>query len=338
MPGEPSAEPPGEPPAVLVTGSSGAVGTRVCEQLIAEGRTVVGYDRRPPDESMEGPGTLIPVDGDVLDDEALAATIARYAVDSVVHAAAILPAERTRLSDVVSVNVAGTAAVAEASAAAGVTRLVFTSTKGVYADFVGDYGHPTFEPIDEGYPLIDVENTHTLYNATKLAAEYCLVKMSDITGLQVAVLRFATMYGPKRERHGTRSIAGDIVKNMAAGEDVHIGHGGDQRFDLIYVKDVARSIVAALRAERVDLRFYNIGSGRLVSLLDVAAAARQVLPDSPSKVHIGPGLDPMQLGWPNYGVFDISRAQDELGFTPAYDLLSGVTDYVESLRLDGRHP
>jgi UDP-glucose 4-epimerase len=324
---------PTEPGPILVTGSSGAVGTRVAELLVADGRQVVGYDRRPLDEAIDGPGSLTTVDGDVRDGGQLVETLARHDVRAVVHAAAILPGESTPLADVAAVNVHGAAVVAESCHTAGVGRLVFTSTKGIYSDFDGEYGHPTFKPIAEDFPLIGVRNTHTMYNVTKLSAEYCLSKISDLTGLEVAMLRFATMFGPKRERHGARSIAGDIVRSMVEGEDVHVEVGGDQRFDLVHVKDVARSVVAAVDADRVDSRVYNIGSGTLITLHDVVAAARDVLADAvTSSVHIGPGLDPMRLGWANYGLFDISRAREELGYQPAYDIAAGVADYVETLR------
>lgn len=130
---------------------------------------------------------------------------------------------------------------------------------------------------------------------------------------------------------GPRAIAGDLVRDMAAGRDVHIRRGGEQKFDLIYVKDVARAIACALQAPDPAARIYNVGSGHLVTLVDVAAVARRVMPESPSAVHIGPGLDPMQLGWANYGLLDTTQARTELGFVPRYDLQAGITDYVTSL-------
>lgn len=189
---------------VLVTGSSGAVGTRVCELLLQLGHRVVGYDQRPPEEFREGgAGELIAVAGDVRDGAALTGVMRQHAVTQVVHAAAILPAESTPLADVIGVNVHGTAIVTEAAHDAGVGRLIFTSTKGVYDDFAGEHGHPRFEPIPEEHALIGLRNTHTLYNVAKLGGEYSVMKIADLTGLSVVILRFANMYGPKRGRHGT---------------------------------------------------------------------------------------------------------------------------------------
>jgi UDP-glucose 4-epimerase len=77
-------------------------------------------------------------------------------------------------------------------------------------------------------------------------------------------------------------------------------------------------------------RIYNIGSGVGSTLRDFERALRRQIPDADIK--IGPGLNFLGMPYPAHGIYDVSRARDELGFKPQYDVEAGVADYLQSLR------
>ncbi len=76
-------------------------------------------------------------------------------------------------------------------------------------------------------------------------------------------------------------------------------------------------------------RVYNIGSGCGVGLNDIAAAVRKRIPNA--VIEIGPGDNFLGMPYQPHGVYDITRARNELGFEPKFDIDRGIADYIASL-------
>ena len=98
----------------------------------------------------------------------------------------------------------------------------------------------------------------------------------------------------------------------------------------LYNKDSALGIYLATMAAKVPSRVYNIGSGVGHTLNDFAAVLRKMLPRADIK--IGPGHNFLGMPYQPHGVYDISRARDELGFKPQYDIERAIADYLEALK------
>jgi UDP-glucose 4-epimerase len=316
---------------IVVTGSTGAVGGMVVRELLKFGDEPIGYDLSDDFRFMGDVKDKFPfVRGDVLDWPRLQQTLQRYQPQAIIHTAYLLPdLAQANPYMAVQVNVVGTANMVELARLNGL-RLVFTSTKGVIQDLTGEYGYPTYKPVNEDHPVIPPENSHTLYNDTKVFNEHYLYKVSRIYGLDYVILRFAAMYGPGRIRHGGRAIASEMVEAAFRGERYVLEEGGDERDDMLYLRDVARGCVLAAHAENLVHRTFIIATGQLVTLRDVAAEIKKHLPDA--RIEVGGGLDPFKIGFKGYGVFDISRARAELGYEPAYLLPEAVKDYLDTLR------
>lgn len=314
---------------VLITGGMGVMGAETSRKFVREGHRPVIFARHRDDRLISD--ILDKVDfeaGDILDWPRLLDVIKRHQVTHIVHAAAFVgavSAANPALS--IQVNVIGTVNVLEAARLFDIKRVVYTSAKGIYGPVTGDYGAPLYKPMPEDMP----KNPQRIYDSAKLMSENAGIYYANNMGVDVAVLRFATTYGPgKTARHGKMGVTSQIVESPFHGIPFHHPAGGDAKDDFIYNKDSARGIYLATVADKVPSRIYNIGSGIGVTLNDFADAVRRKIPNADIK--IGPGLNFLGSPYPPHGVYDISRARAELGFKPEYDLDRAVDDYVASLQ------
>jgi UDP-glucose 4-epimerase len=313
---------------VLITGGMGVIGAEASRKFVREGIRPVIYARHR-DEKLIG-DILDQVDielGDILDLPRLLDVIKRHRVTHIVHTAAFVGAvSQANPALSVQVNVLGMVNVLEAARLFDIKRVVYTSAKGIYGPVLGEHGHPLYRPMPEDM----AKNPKRIYDSAKLMGEQTGLYYADNMGVDVIILRFATTYGPgKTARHGKMGITSQIVENPFRGVPFRLAQGGDEKDDFIYNKDSALGIFLAATAASPKSRVFNIGSGVGATLNDFAAVLRRHLPQA--DIAIGPGLNFLGMPYPASGIYDISRARDELGFRPQYDLERGIADYLESL-------
>jgi nucleoside-diphosphate-sugar epimerase len=212
---------------MLVLGASGFVGGAVAEAASLAGWQVTGAGRRRPVRCADA------ISVDLADPASLRA--ACRGADVVVHAAGLAHVRRSaeRGADFEAVNVQGTAAVVQAAAAEGVRRLVLVSSVSVY----GDARDATSRApaVDETMPC----RPTSPYARSKLAAEAVAGDAAAAAGLDLVVVRLATVYGP-----GDPGNVARLMRLIDQGRFVWIG-SGENRKTLIYVDDVGRALTAA---------------------------------------------------------------------------------------------
>ncbi len=314
---------------ILVTGGLGVNGAWVTRQLLEQGHRPVVYENRM--DTLLVPDIINKIDvviGDILDLAAVIRTIKEYKVQRICHLAALMPGPAQANPWLgFQVNATGTVNILEAARIMDVERIVFTSSIVVFTPFTGEYGYPTYKPVDEDYPKYP---TSMVYSAAKVASELMCLQYNQNYGLELVILRFSEIYGiGKKTRHGPIAIYSKMIENAMLGKPTIIPHGGDEKTDMVYVKDVANSIVLACFAQSLKHRVFNIGTGKGYKLEDVANAIEKIYPEA--VFDIGPGLDYIGFGRA-YCVFNISRARDELGYRPTFTLEDGVSDYVETMK------
>jgi UDP-glucose 4-epimerase len=263
---------------------------------------------------------------DVQDLPRIISIIQNYNITHIAHTAALVGAVSNKNPpQSVHVNVIGTLNVIEAARLMKVKRVVYTSAKGVYGYITGEYAHPTYKPVPEDYP----KNPIRIYESGKLMGEHIGEFYHRTYGLEFISLRFAMTFGPgKMVRHGGMAVTSQIVELPFAGKPVRIEKGGEQKDEFIYTKDVGYGIYLATVTEKLRYTAYNIGMGVGYTLNDMAAAVKRVLPDA--DIYVGPGLQFLEA--PYHGIFDITRAKEDLDWAPEYSLETAIADYVEALR------
>jgi nucleoside-diphosphate-sugar epimerase len=229
----------------LITGSSGLLGSCLTQLLLGRGERLRLFDLVPPTDDGEAGERAEFVQGD-LRNEPLIANACR-GVDTVYHLAALqrMKPHVLRLSEqeIYDVNVTATANLLRAARAAGVHRVVFVSSSGVY-------GIPQRQPVDEHHPLRPIGS----YGRSKVRAEELCGEYLD-GGLDVSILRPVSLFGP-----GMGGVFLLLFEWVRSGRPVYIMGSGRNRVSLASAWDVAEAChLAAMRPESRGQAF-NLGS------------------------------------------------------------------------------
>jgi len=254
---------------VLVTGSSGFIGTRVCRLLSQSGHDVTGFDHRPP------AGDLNAVVGDILDAQALASVMP--GIEAVVHLAAAVSVVECEAhpARARAVNVDGAVAVTQAALDSGVTRALFASSAAVYG--------PRSGTVSEQEPCAPA----SVYGSTKLEAEIQLRAMSAGTPGVLRIVRPFNVYGRGQAYRGAASpLVAAIGRAIFTGEPLVIRGDGSQRRDFVHVEDVARVIVDYVLEDAPRFSPVNIGTGVPRSVNDVVSIAEAVTGMTVARRHV----------------------------------------------------
>ena len=316
--------------SVLVTGGAGYIGSVVVEQLLGLGYAVVVLD----DLSRGHRAAVAPaatfVQGGIGERAVLHALLRRHGCRALVHLAAyaqvgesVAEPELYRANNVTAGRV-----LLEGAAAAGVQRVVFSSSCAVY-------GHPPATPIPEDAPLAPVNP----YGETKREFERLLAEYASEDGATVFSLRYFNAAGATAlhgEDHAPEThLIPNVLRVASGGQPALEVQGTDYPTpdgtavrDYVHVLDIADAHVRALEADPADagargkVTAVNLGTGVGYSVLAVAEAARRVTGRPIPAV-----ARPRRPGDPPELVAAAGRAKAVLGWRPRH---SGLEEILAS--------
>ena len=322
---------------IVVTGAFGFIGVYLVDALREAGVEVLATARR---DEAAGYFARRGVRFQQLDitSEADFEKLPRSGVEGVVHLAGLLPANvrECRPHDYVSVNVLGTLNVLDYCRAAGVPRLIATTS---YADVQNSWRTSPPVPSDEPRDF-KLTGDHAVYVITKNAATDAILHASTEQGLLGSVFRLPPVYG--YGPHLAIYVDGKLyktgferfVEKARAGEPIEVWGDPAAVRDIVYVKDVVQAFAKALASDRAR-GVYNISSGRGITLGEQARAIVDVFspPDGPRSEIV---FRPEQPSGITPYVFDISKPARDFGYSPEYDFRAMMRDYREE-ELVGRY-
>jgi UDP-glucose 4-epimerase len=306
----------------LVTGGAGFIGSHLVDALVERGDNVTVVDDLSTGKrsncawAVEHGATLIVAD--VCDRGAMASIMADAQPAVVFHLAAQMDVRRSVADPIhdADVNVLGTIAVLEGAWAAGVRRVVNTSTGG------GLYGDADVLPTPENHTIRPMAP----YGQSKLAAEgYCEL-YTKLHGLSTVSLRYGNVYGPRQDVHGEAGVVAIFCGLLAEGGTPTVFGDGRQTRDWVDVSDVVRANLLGADSDLAGP--VNIGHGQETSVLDLIAA----LNDASDRGRLAePHFAPQRPGEVMRSCLDVRRAERDLGWTPRVELADGLRRILEGL-------
>jgi len=308
-----------------VTGGAGFIGSHLVKALADRGDEVAIVDNFDPfyperlkRRSLDGRARLI--EADIRDQDAMSRAFAEARPEMVVHLAALAGVRPSleRPAAYMDVNVRGTACLLEAARGATVRRFLLGSSSSVY----GAHAQAPFRETAR------IDSPESPYAASKVASEVLARTFHNLYGIEVAALRFFTVYGPRQRPD---LAIHKFSRRMLAGQPLPFYGDGSTRRDYTWVDDIVSGVLAACD---VPLRYdvLNLGGAHttslaeLVALLEEALGVRAVLDRQPAQ----PGDVPLTSA-------DVTHAKEVLGYAPRTPIRAGLKRFAEWIRGEGQN-
>ena len=306
----------------LVTGAGGFIGSHLVEQLVERGasvRALVRYnalgswgwlDRSQAKDSIDV------VAGDLTDRDLVASVV--EGMDTVFHLGALIaiPYSYVAPESYVRTNIGGTLNVLQAARQAGTPRLVHTSTSEVY-------GTARFTPMTEEHPL----QGQSPYSASKIGADKIVESFALSFATPVVTVRPFNTYGP---RQSARAVIPTIIAQCLAQRDLALGSLQPTR-DFNFVDDTVAGFIAAAEAEGVEGETFNLGSGREISIGDLAQLIASRI-GGEAKVFTDPQRLRPEASEVERLLADASKARRLIGWQPRVSLEEGLDRTIDFVR------
>ncbi len=295
---------------ILVTGSSGTIGTRLCEELMKRGHDVTGVDwvTNKWNDTVQG----VTRNADMRDAEALEKIAPGVSFDALIHLAANarvyeLVEDPARALD----NMTTTFNALEFARKRGIKRFLFASSREVY----GNSGQRTYKE-----DQVHVEHCESPYTASKLAGEALVEAYTRCYGIDHIIFRFSNVYGMYDD---SIRVVPLFIRLARTHKPLQI-FGGEKCLDFTYIDDCVTGIIqAAEKFDDVKNDTYNLAFGQGTTILHLAERIKELTGSSSE----------MEIGNPRTGevvkyIADITKAREKLGYNPQIALDEGIKKAV----------
>lgn len=300
----------------LVSGGAGFIGSHVADLLLAEGYQVEILDNLSSGRRENVPAGAVFHHMDIGSEDA-ARVVREGRFDALFHLAAQIDVRKSVLDPAADarINIQGSLNLLEAVRAGGHgTRVIFSSTGGaIYGDFV---------------PIPSVEDMpkdpESPYGIAKLSVELYMAYYGRVHQVDTVALRYSNVYGPRQDPHGEAGVVAIFCNKLLKDQPLSVFGDGKQTRDYVFAGDVARANLAAATAtlppaRQVDVRAFNIGTGRETSVLQLAETLQRAAGTSVPIQHL-----PARPGELPRSAVSNEKAVASLGWVPKVNLEDGL--------------
>ncbi len=307
----------------LVTGGAGFIGSHVCERLLDLGHAVWTLDdlndfydpkikRQTLREIHNRSDRFKFVEGDLLNQKLVNELFGSVRFDQVIHLAARAGVRPSLAEPMLyqRVNVEGTTLLLEAARQSGVKKITIASSSSVY-------GVNAKVPFSEDDPIFSPISP---YAASKLACEALGHVYHHVYGMDVVMLRFFTVYGPRQRPD---LAIHKFSRLIHFGNPIPVYGDGTAARDYTYISDIVEGVTAVTKKE-FGYQIFNLGESQtvrlthLIDLLEKSVGKKAIIDWQPSQ----PGDVPITFA-------NIGKARSLLGYSPGVKIESGIPLFVE---------
>ena len=341
---------------VLITGGAGFIGRHLAGALLRRGDRVRVLDslieqvhptRNRPTEL--DPDVELQI-GDIRDEAAVLKAL--KGVDKVVHLAAEVGVGQSMyaVERYTSVNDLGTAVLFQQLIDNPVKRVVVASSMSIYGEGLyrtadgrllhdvvrgGRNDDGSWDPKDDqGRPLIPVPTPETKHNALKsvyaigkFVQERLTLTLTKQYGMQGCALRLWNIYGPGQALSNPYTgVLAIFASRIANGQSPMVFEDGQQRRDFVHVSDVARAFLLALDHDKADGEVFNIASGAVRAVEEVARLQAASMGRADLEPEI---MDKARAGDIRHCIPDLTKAETALGYKAVQDFGEGLAELAE---------
>jgi UDP-glucuronate 4-epimerase len=306
---------------VLVTGAAGFIGSRLTLRLLELGHHVIGidnfdtfYSRESKEQNLVLPKqfagfTFLEAD---ITDLSTYQILSKFPINAIAHLAAKAGVRNSMVdpSAYNEVNVLGTSRILEYARVNGINKIAMASSSSVY-------GNNTNFPWKEA-------DEHTLpaspYASSKKATEILAETYATNFGIDIAALRFFTVYGPAQRPD---LAIYKFAKALTEQETITLYGDGSSIRNYTYVADIVEGTIAALSTKILGFEVFNLGSTDTISLADMLGKIEMALGTTTKVVYESlPKVD-VPVTWP-----DLTKSKAILGYEPTTKFDDGLRHFL----------
>jgi len=301
----------------LVTGGAGFIGSHVVDELIRDGKIPIVVDNLSSGKIDNLDPRALFYQQDITDTEMMERIFMLHKPKAVFHLAAQISVSRSvrEPEEDARINILGTMRLLEMSVKYGVEKFIFSSTGGAI------YGDDVKAPTDE----TEFPRPISPYGIAKLSTENYLRFFAHEYGIKYTVLRYANVYGPRQDPHGEAGVVAIFARRMLRGEGVVIFGDGECVRDYVYVGDVSRANVSALKIDKNET--INIGTAKGTSVNELFENMKTISGYSREAIHEAPRPGDLKKS-----VLSYTKATVLLDWQPETPLEKGLEKTIEYFR------
>lgn len=307
---------------IFITGGAGFIGSSLADNLLQKGHSVIVIDNLSPyynpeikkqniSQALKNPNYKFYL-GDIEAPNDLQKIFEQNQIECIVHLAAragVRPSIESPLA-YAQTNIIGTMNILEAMKQYKIKKMCMASSSSVYGNCQAD-------KFSED---LMIQKPISPYAATKSACEQLCYTYHHLYNLQIYMLRFFTVYGPRqRPDLAINKFADRIEKGIAI--DMY-GDGSSMR-DYTYIDDIVAGIQGAINYDQTGYEIFNLGGGSPITLKEMISAIEKGL-NKKAKIN----QMPMQPGDVDKTISDISKAKKLLGYTPQTSFSDGIKKFI----------
>lgn len=259
---------------ILVTGAAGFIGSNLCEALLNEGYKVLGidcyyknYPKWIKDFNLRhciGNPNFVFLEHNILDPN-IGKLIEGLNITTIIHLAdipGVTACSEINFDEYIRYNIMATQKLLESVKDKGIKKLIYASSSTVYGN-------------EQELPMSELTNTKpiSLYGVTKLAGEKLCHYYGYNYGIDIDILRFFTVYGPKQRPD---MAFHNFIKNILLNKYVYVYGDGTQKRDFVYVEDICK-IILEIIDKNIDEEIINVGGGITLSVNESINIIEEIL-------------------------------------------------------------